>query len=162
MVVDLRRGEHGAAGNAVRGEEDGRRRSRVLGKGISDGAEAFGKRIGEERMVSPVGEEEQLDLAFSGGEGGAAIQANAGAGILRRKADDDGTRDAVIAHPAHHVGNVGLPVAHAHIDRQAEFALEQPPLLQRERGQGAAADQREAMANFFDDRRRHFAAAGYA
>ena len=88
-------------------------------------------------MVGPAVDEVDLDGSRGLGKGGAAIEADAGAGVLRRKADGDGRGDAILAHLAHDVGDIRLPVAHADIDREAELLGEQAPLLQGELGQRA-------------------------
>ena len=79
-----------------------------------------------------------ISMAPAGlGKGGAAIESHAGAGVLGRKTDGDRRGNAVLTHLAHHVGDIRLPVAHAHIDREVERLGEQAPLLQRELGQRA-------------------------
>ena len=59
----------------------------------------------------------EVDAQAAGfGLDGAAVEADAGAGVLRGEADDGGFFDAVGAHLADDVGNVGTPVAHADVD----------------------------------------------
>ena len=84
------------------------------------------------------------------------VQAHAGTRVLRRQTNHRSLFHPVRAHLANHVGNVGAPVAHAHVDRhgcalRGQFRFHQPALLQGDLGQRAAADQRIAVLNLFDD-----------
>ena len=89
------------------------------------------------------------------GKGGAAIEPNAGAGILGCKTDNDCRGDAILAHLAHHIGNVGSPVAHAYIDWQAEGLREQAALFLCELRERAGSNKSVTVTNFFDHRFGH-------
>ena len=91
---------------------------------------------------------------------GAAIESDAGAGVLRRKTDRDRRGNAILSHLAHHVGDVRLPVAHAHIDREAERLGEQASLFQGEFRQRAGSNETVTVTNLFDHRFGHGAPAG--
>ena len=82
-----------------------------------DGDEALGEGLDEGRLVGPLLDEGDVEAVGDGHEG-AAVKADAGARVLRREADGDDARDAVGTHPADHVFDVRVPVAHARVDRQ--------------------------------------------
>jgi hypothetical protein len=91
------------------------------------------------------------------GLNGAAVEAYAGAGVLRRHADDRGLLNAVGAHLADYVGNVGTPVAHADVDRTDwpvafEFRFDQASLLDGDFSERAAANERVAVLNLLESR----------
>ncbi len=111
-------------------------------------------------MIGPAINEVHLD-AGRFGKGGAAIQSDAGAGILRGETDHHSRGDSIFAHLAHYIGDVGLPVTHAHIHGQAECLGKQAPLLLRELGQGTRSNKTVTVTNLFDDRFRHGTSAGY-
>ena len=97
-------------------------RRRMHGAGFGpDGPEFFGEGLGEEWVVGPPGDEVDLH-AFGGGHDGAAVEADAGAGVLRGEADGFEFADAVGAHLGDDVGDVGMPVAHADVDGEPQRA----------------------------------------
>ncbi len=167
-------GEDGAAGDGVGGEEDGDVGARN-GAGFGpDGPELFGECEGEEGFVGPAGDKvEGEGLAggvLEGGFEGLEVEASAGAGILGREAEDAGVGDAVLLHLGDDVGDVGVPVAHADVDRLEELVFEEDGLAEGPAGEGwalgergfAEADFGIAMLELFDDGGGHGAAAGDA
>ena len=99
-------GHDGAAGDGMGGEEDG-------DAGASDGAglgpgwpHAFGEGEGEQGLVGPAGDELDGELVAYGLHEGAAVEAGAGAGVLRGEAEDAGMSDAVGDHLGDGVGDV--------------------------------------------------------
>ncbi len=110
------------------------------------GAKALGEGFDEERVARPARGEVNAQASRFGFDG-AAVEAHAGARVLRCKAKDGGFFNAVGAHLAHHVGNIGTPVAHAHVDLDGlslmgEFFFDQAGLLHGDLGERAAADER--------------------
>ena len=90
-----------------------------------------------------------------------AVEADAGAGVLRRQADDHSPAHAVSDHGANGVCDVRVPVAHADVDAEPEFVGEKFALFLREFGQRRSSDQPVAMLDFFDHIRRKGTASGY-
>ena len=80
-----------------------------------DREEAFGEGLDEERLVGPAGDEVYLEAGWRLHDG-AAVEADAGAGVLRGEADGLEAGDAVGTHLGDYVGDVGMPVAHADVD----------------------------------------------
>ena len=119
------------------------------------GTQPLGEGVGEQRMMGPTaGEVDAQGSSF--GFHRALVEAHAGARVLRREADHGSFFDAVGAHLAHYVGDVGTPVAHADVDAdrfvlRGEFRFDESSLLHGDLGERAAADKRVAMLNFFDD-----------
>jgi hypothetical protein len=100
----------------VGGKQHSHRRAHLCTELCEGGTETFGKGLGEERMLRPGGG--KVDAQNAGfGLDGTAIEAHAGAGVLWRHADDRCFFDAIGAHLADDVGNVGTPVSHADVDR---------------------------------------------
>jgi hypothetical protein len=122
---------------------------------LPDRLQALGESLGQLRMVGPTLDKVHFDGAGSRGKGGAAIEPNAGAGVLRCKTDNDCRGNAVLTHLAHHVDDVRLPVAHARIDRQAKRLGKQSSLFQGELRERAGANKTVAVANLGDDRFGH-------
>ena len=99
----------------------GTRVSDVVCAGLGPGGpQAFGEGLGEEWFVGPSGDEVYGEAVADGFHEGAAIEAGGGAGVLRSEAEDAGVLDAVGSHLRDDVGDVGMPVAHAHVDVLAE------------------------------------------
>ena len=101
--------------------------------------EAVGEGLDEGGLFGPLFDEGEVDgrrcgVAFEGGHEGAAVEADAGAGVLRGEADGDEAGDAVGAHLGDDVGDVGMPVAHAGVDAQRMCLLRRGPA----RGDGLA------------------------
>jgi hypothetical protein len=112
----------------VGGEEDG---DAVAGFGAGlgpDGEEFFGEGVGEERMLGPSGYEVHVE-AFGSGHDRSAIEAYAGAGVLRSEAEGFDVGDAVGAHPGDDIGDVRMPVAHGNVDRGSGEELLQETTL---------------------------------
>ncbi len=112
-------------------------------------------------------------VGLEGGHQRAAVEADRGAGVLRRKADGNDAGDAVGAHLTHDVGDVRVPVAHRHVDGQRrasgdEGGFERTGLGEGPAGEGRGfiagfsteADLGVAVLQFLDDLMREGAAAG--
>src|SRR6185312_12774580 len=120
--------------DAMRGEDDGSSRGPHV-------AEAVRKGFGEERMVGPGFR--KVDGHISGFlEDSAAVESNRGAGVLRRKADGGKLADAVGAHFADGVRDIGLPVSHADINRHTEVRWKKLSLQMSDASERARADER--------------------
>ena len=86
----------GAGGDTVRGKEHGDGLTGFGAEFLPGGAEALGESVGKKRVLRPVFG--KVDAQTGGlGLDGAAIEADAGAGVLRGHADDRGFFDAVSA-----------------------------------------------------------------
>ncbi len=129
------------AGNRVCREEDGNACAK-RGTSLRPGWPKL-KREGlrEQWMLAPAGDKLHLH-AFAGPLGGGAIEADAGAGVLRREADGLEAGDAIGAHLREHVRDVRVPVAHADIDRNAERLAQEAALQQGPAGERRAFGQR--------------------
>jgi hypothetical protein len=157
-------GEYRSAGDAVGGKEDGDAAARE-GAGLGpDGPEAFGEGEGEERAVGPAGDELGCEGGDTGRTGGgfeedAAVEADAGTGVLGGEADGLDVGDAVGTHLGYDVGDVGVPVAHADVDGEVERFAEELALEEGPAGEGrrlgargfGEADLGVAVLEFFDD-----------
>jgi hypothetical protein len=134
------------------------------------GAKALGKGFDQQRVMGPALSEVDAQRASLSLDG-AAVKADAGARVLGRHAKDYGLFDAVGAHLADHIGNVGTPVAHAHVDanrrgiggrlRLAQFRFYEAALFDGDLRQRAAADEGVAVLNLFDQCLRQRTAADH-
>ena len=122
-------GHDGSAGDGVGGEEDGDAAAGYCAGFGPDGPEFFGEGLGEERVFGPAGDEVDLH-AFGGGHDGAAVEADAGAGVLRGEADGFEFADAFGAHLGDGVGYVWMPVAHADEDGSPDGFFEERGLAE--------------------------------
>ena len=100
-------------------------------------------------MLGPVIHKPQLQCIGRRIERSLPVEPHAGARILRSQANRHRAGHAIGAHLRHHVGDVRLPVAHAHVHRHPELLAQQPSLLQRQPRQRAAANRREPVLHFF-------------
>ena len=98
-------------------------------------------------------------VGFERGHEGATVEADAGTGVLRGETDRGGRGYSVGAHLLNDIGDVGLPVAHADVNEDADFFGEQLALLQGQFSERALANQRVTMPYLFDDVVRHGPAA---
>ena len=72
-------------------------------------------------MICPAGDELHLHAVEGGGFlGGAAVEADGGAGVLRGEADGFEAGDTVAAHLGEHIRNIRVPVTHPDVDREIE------------------------------------------
>ncbi len=90
----------------------------------------------------------------------SAVEADAGARILRRQADNHRLLDSVGGHLVYRIGGAGPPVAHADVNGKSEQLCSSIRLLERDLGQGRATDQGVAASDFFYYRRRQRTSAG--
>ena len=99
------------------GREQHRNRRAHFGAELAPGRpQPLGKGLGKQRMPRPAFGKVDAQAGRLGLDG-AAVKTHAGAGVLRRHADDRGLFHAVGAHLADHIGNVRTPVSHANVDR---------------------------------------------
>jgi hypothetical protein len=91
---------------------------------------------------------------------GAAIEADAGAGVLRRQADGDDALVLLTRNRLDRFGYEGLPVAHADEDRHLQGLRKLIGLQKCPAGKWRETDERIAMANLFEDGWRQRASAG--
>jgi hypothetical protein len=158
----------------VRGEKDGNLR---VDRGVAVD-EAVGEGLDEGGLFGPLFDKGEIDfrrglVRFEGGHQGAAIEADRGAGVLRREADGDETGNAVGADLADDVCYIRMPVAHAGVDMErcsggGEGLLEQMGLREGPAGERwsfvaggfAESDLGVAMLKFFHNFFWKAAAAG--
>jgi len=176
-------GLDGAAWDGVGGEEDGEGFGSRVGAGAGVSVdEALGEGFYEGGFIGPGFDEGEgwpggggtlRGFGFDGCGEGAAVEAGAGAGVLRGETDGEDAGDAVGAHLADDGGDEGMPVTHGHVDAQgmaggSEGRFEQMGLGEGPAGEGwglgcgglAEADLGVAVLEFGDDRGRERAAAG--
>ena len=137
------------------GEENGNRRAGLCAQPAQGWAEPLGKGFGQERVLRP-GSSKVDAQAGRFGFDGAAVEAHAGAGVLRREAEDRCFFYAIGAHLADYIGDIGAPVAHADIDAdglalRGQFGFDEAGLLQCDFSERAAADEGVAVLDLFDD-----------
>ncbi len=135
--------------------------------------EALGEGLDEGRLLGPGFDEGEGGFRRGGVAGGfglerggegAAVEAGAGAGVLRSEAEGEDAGDAFGEQLVDHVGNEGMPVSHCDVDRHhvaglLEGKLEQAGLFQRPAGEGrglgagrvAEADLRVAVLQLGDN-----------
>ena len=126
----LDRSLHGAAGNRVRCEEHGCALPSGA-RGLQGWPHAFRKGPGQQRVLRPARKKVDGKLIARSRLHRALVQAHAGAAVLRRKAHDARTGDAVALHLRHHIGNEWMPVPHTHVDGNAKPLRQQATLQQR-------------------------------
>ena len=68
------------------------------------------------------------------------VKPDAGPRVMRCKADCNGTLDAISGHLLQSVGDEGMPVAHADVNRDAQLARYSIRLLTSDAGERRAAD----------------------
>ncbi len=132
-----------------------------------DGPELFGEGLGEERVFGPAGDEVDLH-AFGGGHDGAAVEADAGAGVLRGEADGFEFADAFGAHLGDDVGDVWDASCACRRRREPRWLLRGAGLAEGPLGEGwgfgaagfGEADLGVAVLEFFDDLGGEGAASG--
>jgi hypothetical protein len=110
----------------------------------------FGKGLNQQWMFMPGLDE--IDGKWNlvlGGQCGA-VEADAGARILWRQADDNGTFDAGNGHGVNCVRDKRFPITHADIDRQFQLFPEKSSLSEGPAGKWRTADQAVTMFHFFD------------
>ena len=136
------------------GKQNLRRHAGLSAEFGEGGTEALGKGFGKQRMLRPTFSE--VDAKAAGfGLDSAAVEAHAGAGVLRRHADDRCLLNAIGTHLADYVGNVGTPVSHADVDPDGlagifKFRFDKASLFESDLGERAAANERVAVLDLFD------------
>jgi hypothetical protein len=91
---------------------------------------------------------------------GAAIEADAGARVLRREADGDDTLRSLTRNFLDRICDEGLPVAHADENRHLQRLRKLIGLQKSPAGERRETDQRIAVADLFDDCWRQRTSAG--
>ncbi len=152
-------GHDGSAGDAVRGEEDGDAAARLGAGECPGGPESLGEGVGQEWVLGPAGDE--VDLEADGClHDGCAVEAGAGAGVLRGEAEGLDVSDSVGTHLRDDVGDEGVPVAHGDVDAGVgEEVLQEAGLGEGPLGEGrrlgaegfGEADLGVAVLELFDD-----------
>ena len=141
---------HSAQRHAMCGEQDGGRMPELGYKSAILRTQAVSKGRDEQRVIRPCISEIHCEFAAGLGQHRAAIEADAGAGILWSEADGGSGGDAVVDHLLHCRGDIRLPVAHADVDRYSGVLRQQTRLRTRDLRQRAFANQAIAMGYLVD------------
>ena len=106
------------AGHAVRGEEQRDVGTDLFPEFLAKRDEFVGEGLSEQRMLGPSVNELNMDGVACFCEGCASIEPDACARVLRSETDGSRRSNSIRAHLLLNVRDIGLPVAHADVDRQ--------------------------------------------
>lgn len=132
-------------------------------------AEPLGEGGNEERMPRPaLGKVDAQPRRLGGNRTfqGTAIEAHAGARVMRRKAENRGRFHAVCSQLPDNIGDIGMPVAHSDVNgntlaARGQFRFHHARLFEGDFCQWAVADERVTALNLLDNLGRQRPASGH-